>query len=178
MAKYDGAIVQALHDHPDLKSTKALAGLLSAPYATITVGISGLLRKGIITYDDIPWRKGFVPPASKPRIDQASTSNIAEHLKRIINENGTDRVAALRALVEYNTLIATDTAMPKPGDTEAATAALIRILVAAGREVSAIAFRAAFPNHDILFTEAPNAEPASPPQAERPEPAAGGGNLA
>lgn len=107
-----------------------------------------MTRYGILSSVDLqisvpkPRNKGGRPRKPPP---PTPLEQIIADFKRIIAENGTDRVAANRALYEVLVAKGETTDPLVPNDAAAMIKALARQLIACGREYSQLAWDAAFP---------------------------------
>jgi hypothetical protein len=142
---------------------------------TVYSGISALLNNGSLSRDELPWRKDrdVRTKQGRPRGTHVN-ADLERKLQRIIETDDKDRVAAIRELRDLRSAGADALSPLIPNDNDAIKEALIRILKAAGREISRDAINEAFFLRDILLEqEATNGE--APQDLARP--ALGGDNL-
>ena len=169
MSAFDDKVLSLMRSTPVPATVVAVAEAMGAKAPLVYSAISRLLNAGELTEDDLPWRANKVQKKRRKRKD--TLGMIAEQLKAIAEEGDKDRVAALRSLIELETMGAATEAAPAPNDRPGILAAVCRVLRAAGRDVSAEAFAMTFDDapdpsttaNGIMITqeaplEAPNAE--------------------
>ena len=139
--------------------------------------LSMLLREGVIKQDDIPWRKGL-PPSQKGRARGVPKAfkDIARAAKRIVEDDGNDRVSALRLLADLRQATEDVSGPPPPEDIAGQTDALERIMLAAGPVITSIALARAWPKGIPTMEAIPNGK-AAQEAGNSDGPAAGGSNL-
>lgn len=133
--------------------------------------LATLIKDGTISIQELPWRKRKTYRHHGAR--SSTMGDIEDRLDDIANENGKDRVTALKALAEIRSSSGDASSHPIPNDPETTLNALIRIMDAAGRPIVSQAFGRAFPSA-ILPSEASSAQT---PQTDLAGPATGGDRL-
>jgi hypothetical protein len=118
-----------------------LAALPGTAQATVFSKISVLLSAGELTRDDLPWRKDQASrtKAGRPR---KQTKSLERKLKQWIDEDGKDRVAAMKELIALQMTGQELSGPPEPSDKESTILALRRQLAAVGRDWATEAFQA------------------------------------
>jgi hypothetical protein len=176
MQALDQLILDELRTPEPPQTAKELADRCGAKkpihvYARIAV----LLREGIITTADLPWRKDGPPTKrGRPRGTPAVYGDIGRGAAEIAKNGKSDmaRLAAMRLMFDLRSGSGEVQTPPMPGDTEGMIDAMSRQMQAGGREMTRAAVAKAFPVHDILvpLEEAngkthPEGSRSAPPQA-------------
>ena len=172
MHQLDQQIIDILNSPDPPKTSSDLIARCDKGKNYVLSRITYLLKQGLLTTADMPWRTDERRSVLKPKNPLA---DLDRRLNAIANLNEGDRVSALKALIDLRTLGTEVSGPPAPNDLEGMTAALVNILQSAGRELCDTALLKAFPPHDILLPqEAPDATEA---QTHLAGPANGRDNL-
>jgi predicted ArsR family transcriptional regulator len=145
----------------------AISDTLGVASSQVYVAISQLIKGGVLSQSDIPWRRGLPPSkAGRPKGAVSGLHGIAKAAKYISEnaEKDSDKVSALRLLTELQTMGGETAGPPPPGDTEGTIDALERIILAAGPKLLKLAIIRAYPSARVTL-DAEEAVDAQAPEA-------------
>jgi hypothetical protein len=178
MATLAERVLEALQAVPPPTGPAEIASKLGVQSSNVRTRISQLLADGVLKPNDIPWR-GQLTSATGKGYRKRTSRDIAKRAEQIADEQGNDRVAALRLLHDIRTTSSDSFGPPSPDDREGIIKALSVQMAAAGREVSMEALAVAFPERDTIDTEAENGTKDTPaPETEGDGLPASGDSLA
>jgi hypothetical protein len=160
MTELDKQILQLMKSPTPPQTVKELVEACApAKQATIFSKLSALLNSGELTRDELPWRKDQEARTKKGRPQKQKQKALEKKLEQWISEDGKDRVAAAKTLMELRMTGQEVTGPPPPNDKEGTIAALKQQLAAVGRDWATEAYEQLWPSeHAILVAGGENGE--------------------
>jgi hypothetical protein len=151
-------IVDAMKGADPPQTVKDLAArLTSYKPAYVYSKLSAVLNAGLLSRDQLPWRRDKGERTRKGRPRKLKDKRLERKLEGWVDEGGSDRVQAAKALMELRQTGADVTGPPVPNDKESTIRELSRQMVAVGRDWTFEALFLLWPElRAILLPEALN----------------------
>lgn len=116
-------------------------------HITVMQRLSTMLSRGLITRDELSWRRDKLARTKAGR-PKGALRGIQNKVKGWIEEGGKDRVQAARLLADLQQISTEQMGPPEPNDRRGTIEALKLQLLAVGKEWADEAYQEAFPSEE------------------------------